>query len=740
MYEPSYDSVYDSNALNLDLNMVCFNNRPLKDFIIKLTDYEQIRSIGKGGFGKASLIRQKSTGHEYAIKYVENEHSLESNVASFNSEVKILAAIDYNSLLGFNGFIPFNYDPNPKISSDDSPPAIVTEFCENGSLADLVQAECRSGADQRYDDTQKYLILYGVAKGMKSLHENNIIHRDLKAENVFIDSEFNPKIADFGLSTFLENEFTQFKSNCQGTPIYMAPELFKNGTYGIKVDVYAFAILCYYVVTTMIPWEGKNSNQIMYAVCEKERPDFPIYVTDNYISLIKRCWDDDPSKRPTFQQIVEELEGEEFLNDDIEIDRFIDYQDQFTPPSIHVSLSQKPKKSQETKCNKDKLKDIATKKAKSEPRRRLTAIEKLHLAADEGDLLSQYHYAIRLRDGEGVKSDQEKSAHYFALAAKSGHTDAMIQYARALQSGKGIKQDINEAANWYKRAIDAGDGNAYYYYAEMLINGEITDIINSGQSKVVEYVAKKDIETGAKYMKMAADSGNPEAQTKYGLMLEYGNGVTKDEKEALKYYKLSSDQGNPNGMYNYADMLEKGRGTDNYQPDYKAAANIYRLAAKKGYNPALCRYGELLMEGKGVKKNPTEAKRLLTLAMCNGYDSALVSLGFMYLNGIGCDKNPNEAARLFKKAADKNNVRGMTQYAAVLEEGIGVTKDAMLALEYYKRAADLGSYTAMARAARLLLTGEDGIEEDLDLAVEYLTVAADNGNEEAQDILDSLDM
>ena len=89
-------------------------------------------------------------------------------------------------------------------------------------------------------------------------------------------------------------------------------------------------------------------------------------------------------------------------------------------------------------------------------------------------------------------------------------------------------------------------------------------------------------------------------------------------------------------------------------------------------------------------------------------------------------------------AADAGSVRGMIQYGVSLEEGIGCRKDVVKALDFYKKAIAKGSTIALTKAAKLLLLGDDGVKEDLETAVNYLSKAKDNGDDDAASILEEL--
>ncbi|KAJ7873745.1 kinase-like domain-containing protein, partial [Mycena leptocephala] len=162
-----------------------------------------------------------------------------------------------------------------------------------------------------------------VALGLKYLHKENVIHGDLKAVLIHLNILVTPSgkacIADFGVSSITHAMtllFTTSTANGRGgTARYQALELFQGGRNHFGSDVYAFACVCYEIMSGTIPFpELPNDMAVMFAVIEGKQPLRPMSCTgttvlDSLWELLNNCWKGKAEMRPTACQIVEQLEG-----------------------------------------------------------------------------------------------------------------------------------------------------------------------------------------------------------------------------------------------------------------------------------------------------------------------------------------------------------------------------------------------------------------------------------------------
>ena len=147
-------------------------------------------------------------------------------------------------------------------------------------------------------------IAIGTAQGMVYLHENKVVHRDLKTLNLLVAEDKSIKVCDFGISRAEANTMTTGAGSIQ----YMAPEVFMSGHYTEKADVYSFAMVLWELMTREVPYvDMPTPFMVMSEVRNGKRLSLPSFVPPGFKSLIEACWHQDPHVRPSFPEILNVL-------------------------------------------------------------------------------------------------------------------------------------------------------------------------------------------------------------------------------------------------------------------------------------------------------------------------------------------------------------------------------------------------------------------------------------------------
>ncbi|KAH6799880.1 ACT-like protein tyrosine kinase family protein [Perilla frutescens var. hirtella] len=252
-----------------------------------LLEFEYKIAAGSNGDMYKGLLRSQ----DVAIKIFKTDSLNGDMQREFAQEVYILRKVRHKNVVQF-------------IGSCTRPPllCIVTEFMSGGSVYDALHKE--KGA-LKLPAILKVAI--DVTRGMSYLHQNNIIHRDLKAANLLMDENDVVKIADFGVARVLVHSGVMTAET--GTYRWMAPEVIEHKPYNHKADVFSFGIMLWELLTGKVPYAHLTPLQAAVGVVQKGlRPTIPRHTHPSVVELLERCWQQEPSLRPEFSEITEILQ------------------------------------------------------------------------------------------------------------------------------------------------------------------------------------------------------------------------------------------------------------------------------------------------------------------------------------------------------------------------------------------------------------------------------------------------
>jgi serine/threonine protein kinase len=175
-----------------------------------------------------------------------------------------------------------------------------------GSLAEVLSTKPRW-----WNATARAQGIIGIVIAMQFVHSQGIIHRDLKPSNILFDAENRIYICDFASS--IHESQANGEAQPIGTPLYMAPERYEAEPYSTKVDVFAFSFIVYEMLAEA-PVISPNSDArvAMYKVIMGHRAKIPITIHGWVRDIIEKCWDENPDKRMSWDEILQEFEAHEF--------------------------------------------------------------------------------------------------------------------------------------------------------------------------------------------------------------------------------------------------------------------------------------------------------------------------------------------------------------------------------------------------------------------------------------------
>ncbi|XP_072757808.1 uncharacterized protein [Anoplolepis gracilipes] len=252
-----------------------------------VTDFNFLKVLGKGSFGKVLLAELCGTECVYAVKCLKKDVVLEDDdVECTLIERKVLTLATRHPYL-CHLFCTFQ---------TDSHLFFVMEYLNGGDLMFHIQ---KSG---RFPETRARFYAAEIWSGLSFLHKKGIVYRDLKLDNVLLDFEGHIRIADFGmckLQIFLDRTADTF---C-GTPDYMAPEIIKGLKYNHSVDWWSYGVLLYEMLTGQSPFSGCDEDELFWSICN-ERPFIPRYLSQEATDILVCLLEKDSGKRLPAHEIA----------------------------------------------------------------------------------------------------------------------------------------------------------------------------------------------------------------------------------------------------------------------------------------------------------------------------------------------------------------------------------------------------------------------------------------------------
>lgn len=301
----------DDSRTHQDLTL--FN---LKSIVAATNNFSAANKLGEGGFGPVykGLL---ANGQEVAVKRLSKNSG--QGLEQFKNEVMLIAKLQHRNLVRLFGCCIHTKEK-----------MLIYEYLTNKSLDFFIFDKRRSSL---LDWKTRFEIIFGIARGVLYLHQDSrlkIIHRDLKASNVLLDSTMNPKISDFGLAKMFGEDQMQAKTNrVVGTYGYMSPEYAMEGRYSEKSDVFSFGVLLLEIISgkrntsydnqTPSPnligqiWDMWTEEQALGMVDPSLGESYPAHEVSRCIQIGLLCVQESASDRPTMSEVIFMLGNETTL-------------------------------------------------------------------------------------------------------------------------------------------------------------------------------------------------------------------------------------------------------------------------------------------------------------------------------------------------------------------------------------------------------------------------------------------
>ncbi|PRQ48792.1 putative transferase, protein kinase RLK-Pelle-DLSV family [Rosa chinensis] len=297
----------DEERYGIDVGPLTFGYPELKT---ATNDFDEAHKLGEGGFGPV-YRGTLSDGRVIAVKQLSAASHQGKN--QFVTEIATISAVQHNNLVKLYGFC-----------TEGVKRLLVYEYLENNSLDQALFGErCLN-----LDWSTRFNICLGIARGLTYLHEESrvrIVHRDVKASNILLDTNLIPKISDFGLAKLFDEKKTHISTHVAGTIGYLAPEYAMRGHLTEKTDVFAFGVLALEIVsgrpnsdpslgeemTYLLEWAWQlHENRRAVELVDSRLSEFNEEEAQRIIKIGLLCTQTSPMLRPSMSRVVGMLSGD----------------------------------------------------------------------------------------------------------------------------------------------------------------------------------------------------------------------------------------------------------------------------------------------------------------------------------------------------------------------------------------------------------------------------------------------
>ena len=260
---------------------------------MSLRKYKKIKYLGKGSYGAALLVNLRANEKKkFVIKEIVVGHLKESEQRAAMMEAEVLSQMQHSNITMYiESFV------------EGSKLYIVMEFADGGDLSRAIAN--RKETSRFWQENELMRILVQICLALKHVHDQNILHRDLKSQNIFLTNKGIVKLGDFGIAKVLDATDDQAKTQI-GTPYYLSPEICESAPYGQSSDVWSLGVVTFELMALELPFQANSLPALVNRIISVP-PNWqiiPKHYSKNLLDLSSSMLDKKPTSRPSLQQVV----------------------------------------------------------------------------------------------------------------------------------------------------------------------------------------------------------------------------------------------------------------------------------------------------------------------------------------------------------------------------------------------------------------------------------------------------
>ena len=258
---------------------------------MSLSNFEIGKVLGKGSFSSVVLVKRKEDGITYAMKRVKISQLSTKERENALNEIRILASLQHKNIIGYKEAF---FDEESKTLN------IVMEFADDGDIEGKISHNKKF--HMIFEEKTIWLWIIQILEGLKYLHENNIMHRDLKCANLFLMKNGLLKLGDLNVSKIAKMGIAQTQT---GTPYYASPEIWKDQPYDYKSDIWSVGCIIYEICKLRPPFTGTSLRNLYENISKGVYEPIPSIYSRDMSKFIGMMLVVDPTKRLSATSLLE---------------------------------------------------------------------------------------------------------------------------------------------------------------------------------------------------------------------------------------------------------------------------------------------------------------------------------------------------------------------------------------------------------------------------------------------------
>ena len=255
-----------------------------------MENFEIITKLGDGSYSTVYKVKRKIDNQIYALKKVKLINLTEKEKSNSLNEVRILASIKSHYVISYKEAF---------FDEKDSTLGIIMEYADNGDLFQLITKQRIKKTF--IEENEIWRIFIQMVKGLKSLHDLKILHRDIKSANIFLFKNGNAKLGDLNVSKVCKKGLGYTQT---GTPYYASPEVWKDLPYDNKSDIWSLGCVLYEMITLYPPFRAKTMELLYKKVMKGDISNIPEKFSFELFQIVKLLLQVNPEKRPSCNEIL----------------------------------------------------------------------------------------------------------------------------------------------------------------------------------------------------------------------------------------------------------------------------------------------------------------------------------------------------------------------------------------------------------------------------------------------------